>query len=178
MEEHHHSDSPLPNRGIRIPFEQFLELFPVLPLPVTLSEEAAHNFSLENDVLHALMIEQYILPLEGEIDELTEFVPCFRFPGTDSFHAIVYWKAGLLQYNFVLVTYTSTGRLIDRRVLAGTFVQGDTVTQSVATIDQDWIVSVVSGQTRAGKDVLYDAASSKFTNLEVMADGTIIDEEE
>ena len=178
MEEHHHSHSHFPDRGIRIPFDQFLELFPIVPLPVVLSEEAAHDFSKENDVLSALMIQQFILPLEGEVDELTEFVPCFRFPKTDGFHAIVYWKAGLLQYNFVLVTYSLQGELIDRRVLAGTFVQGETVTQSVATVDQDWIISVVTGQSRAGRDVVYDAASSKFTNLEVMVNGTIIDEEE
>jgi len=174
MEEHHHSHSP--RREIRIPFEQFLEQFPVLPLPVVLSEEAAHNFSKENEVLPTLVIEQFILPLEDPADEFTEFVPCFRFPKTDGFHAIVYWKAGLLEYSFVLVTYSMAGVLIDRRVLAGTFVDGETVTQSVATIDEDWIITIVTGQARSGRGALYEASSSRVSNLEVLPNGAIMEE--
>ena len=177
MQENHHHHSHLPRKDIRIPFDQFLEEFPVLPLPVTLSEEAAHSFSRENDVLHSLMIEQYILPMEGEADEYTEFVPCFRFPKTENFHAIVYWKAGLLEYDFVLATFTLAGALIDRRILAGTFVQGDTVTQSVATIDEDWVITVVTGQARSGKGSFYDASTSKVSSLEVLPNGTIIADE-
>ena len=170
---HHHAHK----REIRIPFDQFLDMFPLLPLPVTLTEEMAHEFSKENEVLSNLMIDQYIVPLEGEIDELTEFVPCFRLPDTKDFHAIVYWKAGLMEYNFVLVTYTKPGQLIDRRVLAGTLVAGEIVTQSVATIDPDWIVTVVTGQNPFGKGTFYDASTSKAFGLEILPNGTIIDDE-
>lgn len=172
-DHHHHSHK----REIRIPLEEFLELFPVMRLPVTLSEETAHEFSKENDVMPGLVIEQYMVPLEGEIDEWTEFVPCFRFPDTKDFHAIVYWKAGLMQYYFVLVTLTLQGKVIDKRVLAGTYVAGEVVTQSVATIDPDWIITVVTGQNRSGKDAFYDASTSKASGMEVMPNGTIIDEE-
>lgn len=177
MSEHSHDHHHTHKREIRIPFEEFLELFPLAPLPITLTEEMAHEFSKENEVMPGLVIEQYMLPLEGEIDEWTEFVPCFRFPDTKDFHAIVYWKAGLLQYHFVLVTLNLQGGVIDKRVLAGTQVAGEIVTQSVATIDQDWIVTVVTGQARSGKDTLYDATTSKAFSLEVMPNGTIIDEE-
>jgi hypothetical protein len=164
-------------REVRVSFAQFLELFPELELPVTLTEEAAHNFSKENKVLPSLVIEQYFLPLEGVVDEMTEFVPCFRFPKTKDFHALVYWKASLLEYNFILLTLSLKGELIGQRVLAGTFAEGDTVTQSVATIDEDWIITIVTGQAQAGKEDLYDASTSKTISLEVLPNGTIIDNE-
>ena len=175
MPDHHHDHTH--KREIRVPFEEFLSHFPELPLPVILNEEAAHDFSKENEVLHSLIIDQYFLPLEGEMDDFTEIVPCFRFPKGKDFHAIVYWKAGLLEYYFILVTLSPQGVLIDRRVLAGTFVEGDIVTQSVATIDEDWIITVVTGRARSGRGALYDASTSKTTSFEVMPDGTIIDSE-
>jgi hypothetical protein len=175
MSEHHHHHPH--KREIRVSFEEFLEQFPILPLPITLSEETARAFSKENDVLPSLVVEQYMVPLEGEeIDEWTEFVPCFRFPDTKDFHAIVYWKAGLLQYYFVLATFSNKGELINRRILAGTFVRGNLVTQSVATIDQDWIITIVTGQGRGEEDALYDASSSKTLAMEVMPNGLIVDE--
>ncbi|MBK7406899.1 MAG: hypothetical protein IPL49_12930 [Saprospirales bacterium] len=175
MAEHSHEHTE--KREIRIPFSQFLEHFPEVPLPTILSEETAHSFSKENEVLHSLIIDQYFMPLEGDMDEFTEIVPCFRFPETKDFHAIVYWKAGLLQYYFILVTLSLKGELIDRRVLAGTFVDGETVTQSVATIDEDWIITIVTGQAKTDRGALYDATASKTTSVEVMPDGSIIDSE-
>ena len=160
----------------QIPFEQFLALFPVLPLPITLTEELAIEFSKENDVLPAAAIEQFILPMEPDADELTEFVPCFRIPKTEHFHALVYWKAGLLRYEFVLLTFTHKGVLIDYRSLAGTFAEGNTVTQSVATIDEDWVVTIVAGQAPAERGALYDASGSKTIILEVAPNGAIIEE--
>lgn len=157
----------------QVSFEQFLDYFPETKLPVTLSEDAAHRYSQINEPFHQLAIEQFIHPIETEYDELTEFVPCFRIPETHAFHAVVYWKAGLMNYQYVLATFTKKGELIDRRVLAGTFVQGDVMTQSVATIEEDWMIYVVSGQGLAHDD-LYEAGRSRAFELELLPDGLII----
>lgn len=166
------------NQDLKVQFKHFLAQFPELELPITLSDEAQHTFSQENNPLHRLMIEQYIVPLEDvEVDEFTEFVPCFRIPETHDFHAIVYWKAELMSYQYALVTFDKKGNFINKRVLAGTYFDGDKVTKSVATIEEDWTIHIVSGQIAAARENLYDAASSAAFDLELLPDGTIANAE-
>ena len=154
-------------------FAHFLDKFPEIELPVTLGEDTHHYFSRNNEPLPDQMIQEFIFPLEEDLDELTEFVPCFKILGTKNFHAIVYWRAGLMNYQYVLVTFTEKGLLIDKRVIAGTFSDGQVLTQSVATIDEDWIISIASGQSE-GISTDYNAASSTAYQLELLPDGKIV----
>jgi hypothetical protein len=157
-----------------ISFDHFLERFPEVKLPLTLGEDSHHDFSRSNEPLNKLMIQQYILPLDdGPVDEYTEFIACVRIPETYEFHAIIYWKAGLMTYQYSLVTFTKKGLLIDKRVIAGTFSDGKMLTKSMATIDEDWIIYVVSGQASSSKSA-YDASSSTAYKLELLPDGKII----
>ncbi len=159
-----------------VTFAQFLAKFPEIDLPVMLNEEAHHIFSTENSPLTEAMIQQYILPLEDvdTDDEFTEFVPCFQLPKTDGFHAVVYWKAGLMNYHYALVTFSKKGQAIDRRVIAGTFIGGQTITQSVATINEENEIFVASGQGNTQNDS-FDPASSTAYELELLPDGQIVD---
>lgn len=179
-----------------IRFDHFLEKFPELPLPITLGEDTHHHFSQQNDVLPQRMIEQFILPLEMtglddieaegegsaspkrsidllEEEELVEFIPCFKIPDTHDFHAIVYWRAGLMSYQYILVTFNKNGLVIDYSVIAGTYSDGKSLTQSVATITEDWEIVVVSGQGDVNHPDQYDAASSRATRYELLPDGKI-----
>lgn len=160
-----------------ISFQRYLEMFPSLELPITLTEQTSSDFSNNNDPFPPLMIDQFLLPIqEMEVDlEMTEFIPCFKIPKTYDFHAVIYWKASLLTYQYALATYTKAGELIDHRVIAGTYFDGQLLTQSVATIDPDWTIYIVSGQTNEHTDHSYNASSSKAFNLELLPDGTITD---
>ena len=90
------------DKALKVKFQNFLERFPIIDLPITLSDDLHHTFSKQNEPLNALMIAQYITFIEGELhDELTEFIPCFKIPETHDIHAIVYWKAGLMNYQYV-----------------------------------------------------------------------------
>ncbi len=157
-----------------VSFAHFLEKFPEIDLPLTLTSESSHAFSRTNDPLHSLMIEQFILPYQKEeLDEFTEFIPCFKIPKTFDIHAIVYWKASLLNYQYILATYNKKGQLIDKGVIAGTYSDGASLISSVATIEEDWIIYIISG--KAEKDERdYDATSSKAFNLELLATGEIV----
>lgn len=156
-----------------VTFAQFLSRFPEIELPVILNEETHHTFSLNNEPLTAAMIEQFILPIEEEeADELTEFIPCFQLPKTEGFHAIVYWKAALLNYQYAMATFNAKGQFIDRRVIAGTFVSGQTITQSVATVNEENEIFVASGQSGIDGDS-FDPASSTAYELELLPDGQI-----
>ena len=159
----------------RVSFSSFLEKFPEVDLPIILAEEAHHAFSQQNEPLPPLMIEQFILPLEErEMDDYTEFVPCLRIPDTHEFHAIIYWRAGLMNYQYTLACFTKKGELIDKRIIAGTFSDGKALTNSVATLDEDWTISIVSGQSMPGQKN-YDAAASTAYQLELLPEGQIVD---
>lgn len=158
----------------QVAFTHFLEKFPELDLPVTLSEDAHYEFSRKNDPLPQLMIQQYLVHPEEEISEdYDEYVPCFRVKGIEKFHALVYWKAGLMNYQYVMITYDLKGVVIDRSVIAGTKVVDQSLIRSVATVDEDWIIYVVAGVAQAESNV-FDPSSSKTFHLELLATGKII----
>lgn len=159
-------------------FSHFLEYFPTVEFPIHLGEETHRVFSQRNEPLPPIAIEQYIVPLEDDIDEtveadLIEYIPCFRFPKTHSFQAIVYWRAALMNYQYVLVTFEPDGTFIAKKVLAGLLSDGDALVQSAATIEDDWTIYVVTGYAENSEE-LYDAQKSKAIDLEVLPDGTII----
>jgi len=76
----------------KVSFTTFLKKFPPVSLPVTLGSDTHIEFSRANSPLDPLEIEDYILPLEeNEMDEFTEFIPCFCIPDTADFIGIVYY---------------------------------------------------------------------------------------
>lgn len=155
-------------------FKDFLSKFPEITLPVTLTEESHHDFSRTNDPLPAAMIEQYIMHIETtEVDEFTEYIPCFRIPETPGFHSIVYWKASLMTYEYVMVTFNKDGLSIDKRVIAGTIVEGEQLHRTVATIEDDWIIYCVRGVAPVNEPT-YDPSTSESIHLELLATGEII----
>jgi hypothetical protein len=162
------------DKALKVKFQNYLEKFPIIDLPITLSDDLHMTFSQENDPFNALMIEQYISEVEGEMpDDFTEFIPCFKIPETHDFHAIVYWKASLMNYQYVMACYDKAGNLLDKRILGGTYSDGKIVTKSVVTIDPDWMIYVVTGQVE-GSDKIYDATGSTAFDLELLPDGRIV----
>jgi hypothetical protein len=159
---------------LKYTFEQYLEKYPPINMPVTLGEDTHHTFGLENMPFAEEMIAQYMQPIEPEdIDEFTEFLPCFRIADIDEFVAVVYWKAALLTYEYVLVTYNLKGEFINRKVIARTHVKGEQIVRSVATIDDEFVIFIGEGITSAIADD-FDPTKSKTYNMEILPNGEII----
>jgi len=156
--------------------DHFLDYFPEVELPVTMAEDTITTIDSMNEVLQKAMIEHYIIPWETgqDIDEYTEFVPCFKLPDTsENYHAVVYWKGGLLKYEYLLVTFDKKeGKLISRKSIAGTIADGDVLKKSVAQIDEDLIIHIMAGVGHADKD--YNPDNSQAFNMEIMSTGEII----
>ncbi len=157
----------------RINLEHFLSFFPEIDLPIILSEEYVDDFSRNNTPLNPSAIYDWIATWEGGLDDITEYVPCFKIKETADIHAIIYWKAGLMTYEYVLVTLDLTGEMIERKVIASTLVDGDIIKKSVATIDPDWIIHIVAGANKA-ESIEYNADQSQAFNMELLSDGQII----
>lgn len=157
----------------RFPFPEFVAKFPPVSMPVTLGEETHHAFSTENEPLSDGLIRQYILPYESaEADEFTEFVPCFAIDDTDKFIALVWWRASLLEYEYVLATFTDKGEMIDRKTIAFTRVREGKIQRAVASIDEEWEIFIAEG-TSAGADEAFDPGTSHTFRLEILPDGQI-----
>lgn len=141
---------------------------------MTISKDVEYDFSAGNAPIPVPMIEEHILPVEEDTDDLTEFIACFRIAKLKDFHATVYWKAGVLNYQYVLCTWTKGGKLIDRQVIAGTFADGATITKSFARIDNDMTIYIISGQSD-GMESVYDAEKSTAIEMELLPDGKIVE---
>jgi hypothetical protein len=126
-------------------FADFLVKFPEIQLPVTLGEDDHHTFSTENEPLAEKMIFDFITE---EMDEFTEFVPCFLVGATENFVAVVWWKAELLSYEYTIATYKITGEPIKRRAIAGTRVVGETVEYMVAQISPELEIIIAEGRVK------------------------------
>lgn len=160
-----------------VTFSQFIQFFPSMPLPIVLAEENIKIFSQDNIPLPEVFIQQFLYPLEETTpDEFTEFLPCFRVPDTEGFHAIVYWKGALLNYHFILATFTKKGVLIDRRTLSGTSVLQESILQSIAVMDEDWRIRILSGISHIKET--YEPGSSTTLLLELLPEGHIIEIED
>jgi len=152
-------------------FDAFLECFQEIDLPITLTEDLSPLFSAENKPFKSEQIAEFIAPIDDEIDEFTEFVPCFKLKETHQFEAIVYWKAMLMEHKFVMATFNSNGTPIHVKAISTISHNDHGVTRSIATIDEDWQITIAKG-VETEKDG-YDPTTSKMLILEVKPDGTI-----
>ena len=161
----------------KINFEQFLAYFELIEMPVTLTEELYHTFDQHAKPIPALLIEAYIHTLDhGNIDEFTEYIPCFKIAGTKEFHALVYWKAGLLSHEYHLACYDLKGNIIDHAIISGIKSVNDMIVRSVATITPELIVNIATGASDR-TDKVFDPTRSKMMHIEIMDTGHLTFEE-
>ena len=157
----------------KLEFHNLLRFFPEMDLPVTLNGESIRVFQANNDPLPALAAQLLHASTDPEEEEFTEFVPCMRFKDTFDFYALIYWKAGLMKYEYFIATFDKEGTLISHAVIAGMKTVGESMIQSVANIDEDWIIHIVEGEMFI-KSSNYKASSSKAYYMEVLPTGEII----
>jgi len=155
-----------------IGFDQFVDFFPEVDLPVTLTEESSLDFSRLNKPFSGEAIAKFIIPIEAETDEYTEYLPCFQLKNIGNIYVLVYWKAGLLNYEYKMVTFDKEGNLIDGKVIAGTITNQEMIVRTVATIDEDWIIHTVVGQQKVDSNRVNK--ESKSYTLELLSSGEII----
>lgn len=154
-------------------FPDFIARFPPVSMPVTLGEDTHHVFSTENEPLSDALISQFIHPLEAVApdDEFTEYLPCFAIDDTDQFIALVWWKAELLNYEYVLATFSLKGKLIDHEVIAYTRVSDGKLHRAVVTINDEYEIIIIEGVS--DEMDIFDPTTSRTRHLEILASGEI-----
>lgn len=158
-----------------ITFANFLNFFPVVQLPYSITSDTQRIISIENDPLSAVWIANFVLSPDEEIDEYTEYMPCFALPIED-FFAVVYWEAGLEGSFYNLVTYSKTGVMIDKAAIAGTKYAADGLYQTVCTISPNWLFSCAEGKLdeKGNKALISPTEKLIYIDLQLTNDGEII----
>jgi hypothetical protein len=159
----------------KLTFADFIAKFPPVTMPITLGEETHHVFGTENEPLSDELISRFIHPLETVTpdDEFTEYVPCFGIDDTEQFVALVWWKAELLNYEYVLTTFNLKGEPIDHQTIAGTRVIDGKVLRAVATINEEYEITIAEGVSEDG-NMLFDGTTSQTRFLEILPTGEIV----
>lgn len=112
-------------------------------------EEVYYVFSQKNDLLLAVMIEQFIFFIEGQLmDDYIEFVFCMCIFDIYDFYVIIYWWVMLMFYQYFLVIFNKKGELIDKWVIVGIILQGGMLIILVVIIEDDWKIYIVFGQSQ------------------------------
>ncbi|MEY4927613.1 MAG: hypothetical protein RI894_2049 [Bacteroidota bacterium] len=172
-------------------FNLFLKYFPEIELPVLLGEDEHHTFSAENEMLPLDLVGKFLLQGEYEFiplaqdaleaeevadeNEFIEYIPCFKLPDTEGFHAIVYWKADLLTYEYVLNTFDLQGKSIAAHVIGGMKAEGNQVKQQVTHIQEDGFIYIAEGIAEYEVGTTdFDALDGKTVRLELLNSGKIL----
>jgi hypothetical protein len=159
----------------RTSFDRFLGYFPELELPIILTADAHHEFSKTNTPLPQPMIQEYLLDetIEGATDAYDEYIPCLKIPNTDAFHAVVYFKATLLVYEYFLLTYDLEGKQIAQEKIGGMLTEGEKIHRAIPTISEDWKIHIVEGANPI-ESKKYQPTNSRAFSMELLPDGKII----
>lgn len=152
--------------------QELVQFFPEGELPVMLSQDQVKEFSDYNDPFPQKFIEEILMAWEKEVDEFTEFIPCLRLPVQENYIAVVYWKGGLLKYEFILVTLDKQGQVISRKPIATTLAEDNQIKQSAAYIDEEMNITILAGQNLDGD--LYDSSLSQKFSMEILFNGEIV----
>jgi len=141
----------------KIPAEQFAEFLGFFPLLIT-------PFSLLPDLqqipsdpipLPGALLDEFIIPFEGdETDDFTEYIPFGRIAGTKDFQAVIYWKAGVLRYEFILATYSMTGKPLYHAIVGGIRYEDEGTIHSVAVIHEDLRIIIAEGMSEQDDQVV------------------------
>lgn len=156
--------------------EALLHYFPKIQPPITLSEEIAHKFSSENVPLSQGLLAKYFAQWE-DLDQFSEIIPCCQLESEYKFYTLIYWKASLLSHEYKVLTLSHKGSVIAQKVIAGMLSNGETIKETVATIDKDLcIYSAVGELSDMGRP--YDPKMSAAFKFEILPDGNIFSEKE
>jgi hypothetical protein len=141
----------------RIPtaqFSEFIEFFPPLTPPFSLLPDL-QQIPSDPVPLPGVLQDEFILPFEGdETDDFTEYIPYGRIEGTKDFFAVIYWKAGVLRYEFILATYTAEGTPLHHAIVGGIRYEDEGTIHSVAVIHEDMRITIAEGMSEKDDEIV------------------------
>ncbi len=159
------------NQSEYLDFNVFLARFTIVDPPVQVDDETYHEINEIHEPLPNILVSAFV-ERKGADEDLAEYVPVFRLPDLHNFVCLVFWRAGVLQYDYILAIFTQEGARIDQKVVASTIYSQEKTIKSVAKFDEEGMVTVIEGIEDAKTGELV-AANSKQLFFEILENGTI-----
>ncbi len=160
---------------LKVSHNDFLKFFPKVHLPQSLNEASIHDYSKRNKAFTE-GAELSFLREPGD-DEFTEYLPCFRVNTPEGIHVLVYWKAGLMDQHYYLMTMDKKGNVIARVPIAGIRSDGKKIARLYALIDESLVIHMTAGEVKVGEEHRYNPGNTKAFEAEIQPDGQIAFEE-
>jgi hypothetical protein len=126
-------------------FGDFVGLFKPANLPLAITEDTHKYAPADLLPLPGAFYQPFLEWAEPEVDEFTEFVPCFKVNHDNNFEALIYWKADLTGYTFYLITFTKTGQPISQEEISWFRPSENGVVSTYCNITEDLNILQVSG---------------------------------
>jgi len=79
----------------------------------------------------------------------SQYIPYGRIVGTKDYYAMIYWKAGVMRYEFILGTYSKEGDPLSHAIVGGLRYEEEGVLHSVAVIHEDLSITIAEGIAEA-----------------------------
>ncbi len=172
-ETHKHTTSIItPKSELR--FEDFLNLFPPIELPFSITSDTERTIAKVHDPLHPAWVTRFLLDPEN-LDEYTEFMPCFSIPNTEKFVGLVYWQASLEGSAYFLTTFSKSGNIIDQKIIAGTLYLKNAMVQMVCSIAEDWSILRSEAELTAQGEI-NKAVEPKTKFIQMTLEGELLED--
>jgi len=113
--------------------------------------------------LPEILLEAYILPFEGdEVDEFTEYIPYGKIEGTKGYHAVIYWKASVMKYEFILATYSLDGQPTSHAIIGGVRYEEEGTIHSVAVVNENFQITIAEGLVEEDSDAVQPQETQSY----------------
>lgn len=163
----------------RISFQNFLNRFEEVSLPISIGTETHLDFGTQHLPFPVAMVERFFIEtgVMTELDEFTELVPVMKIPETGDFHAVIVWKASLLNYEYWLMTFDKMELLIDKKRIGGTKVLDNLLLHAVVSINEQREIHVMENGRDVNDESNFDPQRSLRHQFQLLEDGFIQEEE-
>lgn len=150
----------------------FVQLFPLLEPPITLTDESIFSFSKSNKLINVETANQFMTDFEPDYDEALdrEYIPCLRLAISEEFHSLVYWRAAAMNYEYYLINVDKRGKLLSRRLIGGLVAKEDSFVRLAVAVDSNFIFYIAAQHA----DDTDQTPDSQTFSLEVLPDGSIV----
>ncbi len=155
-------------------FESFVEGLEELELPLVLSRELQADISRSKEPMPSDFVKQYLTELSHSWDEFTELIPVGKISIKKEFTAIIFWKASLMNYEFIIYSFNKKGNVVDWETLASTSIEGDQIKEEVAIIEDDLLIFKAVSSLNAGEALVSNADESKRSTHMIKENGKIV----
>lgn len=155
-------------------FTDFLSKFTQVTLPLVVSPDTYDELKDEAAFIPDVAIQAFLLSEEDEeVDEFTEFMPCYHITSLQGFIAIVYWRGDLSGYQYKIVTYSQEGHMIDSLKVGGVHYNDKEVTHTASIIDENGNVYIKGTVSDTDGRLLHSDNEAKGIPYKIHADGSI-----